>query len=284
METVNNPYVFQTDSEIVKKAFLKDNYLIEYNQQCQDHTLCAIYFSSNDIYFPNSEEVFRKRIVEKNAYEWYGTRVEKAYKHVFVRDIQKQWYIEGINSRASSPELLLELLRNETAGYDVVTIGSSAGGYAAVLYGSLLNAEKILSFNGQFEIRSLLSSSKRETNPLLFFHANDHLSIYLDLKKALQFNENIYYFVSLNSPWDIAQYNHVKEMSELKIIGFKTSHHGIPFLKSALPFVINLSKQELMSYTGKTQSPFFFTVKIIGIFEALRSVVFQMYNKYKRRK
>lgn len=53
------------------------NYLIEYDECCDSKDYCAIYFCSNDIWFPHMEEIFRKRIVEKNFFEWYHCRIEK---------------------------------------------------------------------------------------------------------------------------------------------------------------------------------------------------------------
>lgn len=84
METINKSmFVFQTDSDIVRNVYdSQHNYLIEYNEQCKDKTYCAVYFCSNDLYYPNVEDIFRKRIVEKNFFEWYNLRIEKAYKHI----------------------------------------------------------------------------------------------------------------------------------------------------------------------------------------------------------
>ena len=62
----------------------------------------------------------------------------------FVRDVYKQWYLKGVNAEIDSIEKLYEFLKAETEGYQIVTVGSSAGGYAAVLFGYLLNATKVL--------------------------------------------------------------------------------------------------------------------------------------------
>ena len=95
---------FQTDSDIVWEVYKNNkNYKIEYNENCKEKNYCAIYFCSNDIYYPNNESIFRKRIIEKNFYEWFGTRVDKAYKHIFVRDVFKQWYLTGININIDNP-------------------------------------------------------------------------------------------------------------------------------------------------------------------------------------
>ena len=98
------------------------NYLIEYSIHSQSN-LCAIYFSSNGIYFPNTENTFNEIIVKKNRYEWYDTRVKDAQKHIFVRDVLKQWYVKGINSQIDTQAKLLDFLRKETEGYDIITIG-----------------------------------------------------------------------------------------------------------------------------------------------------------------
>jgi hypothetical protein len=42
--------------------------------------------------------------------------VSEASKHIFLRDVFKQWYLAGINPTVSSPEKLVEFLRQETVG------------------------------------------------------------------------------------------------------------------------------------------------------------------------
>lgn len=163
--------MFQINSEIVRSVYInQQNYKIEYNNSCKKN-ICAIYFSSNDIYYPNNEEIFRKRIVEKNFFEWYNTRIN-ARKHIFLRDIFKQWYLEGINAELDSPEKIFEWLKRETEGYEVVTVGSSAGGYSAVLYGSLLKAQKVIAFNAQFSLKAIADESGEKCNPLVYKYKN----------------------------------------------------------------------------------------------------------------
>jgi len=269
-------FVFQTDADIVRAEFEKDNYLEVYNEECADKSLCAIYFSSNDIYFPNSEDVFRKRILEKDFYEMFNTRVKTAYKHIFVRDIKKQWYIGGINSRVNSPELLFEFLKLKTEGYSVITIGSSAGGYAAVLYGSFLSAKRVFSFNGQFELMSLLKTSNRHIDPLLFRNADSPLAHYFDLRNFVNREIAIYYFSSLGSEWDYQQYIHIKDIPSVKPVLFNTSHHGVPFVKAALPVVINLESITLDKLVGKKYNSLLFSIRLIG----LRKVFWGLYQQY----
>jgi hypothetical protein len=282
MEVKKDDFVFQIDAAIVREAFEKDNFLIEYDEQCVDKGTCAIYFSSNDIYFPNTEDVFKSRIIEKNFYEMFSTRVKAAYKHIFLRDIYKQWYILGINSRIHSPELLHKFLMEETEGFSVITVGSSAGGYAAVLYGSWLSAKRVFSFNGQFELRTLLQTSNPQTDPLLFRNAASEVARYFDLRNFINRKIDIYYFSSLGSAWDNQQYHHVKDITSLKPILFKTAHHGVPFVKSALPVVINMEGDALNKWIGKMFNPIFFSINVGGLSNTIITLYKQLAVRLKR--
>lgn len=233
METLKPTcYVFQTDSEIVNKAYQEqNNFLIEFSDK-GDKEWCAIYFCSNDIYYPNTEDIFRKRILEKNFFEWYHSRINKAYKHIFIRDIFKQWYLNGINKDLNSPQKLIDFLKKETEGYKVITIGSSAGGYAAILYGSFINTQYTFAFNPQFELQSLIKRSSEAINPLLF-RIRDERKQYFDITKFTEKQIKIFYFYSNVSKWDVEQNNHLaQETPTLYRISFHTKHHGIHSSKS----------------------------------------------------
>ncbi|CAM4099553.1 Alpha/beta hydrolase [Zobellia roscoffensis] len=282
---VNPPFVFQVDSDVVKEVYCqRANYKIVLDESVQDKTTCAIYFSSNDIYFPNKEEVFRKRIVDKDAFEWYGTRINNVYKHIFFRDILKQWYLKGVNEELCSIEKVVTFLKTETKGCSIVTLGSSSGGFAAVLFGSLLNAKKVLSFNGQFEVKSLLNTSNETIDPILFRYRDSALVNYYDIKPLINLNVDIFYFYSNGSDWDIKQHSHIKDLRGLNIISFKTNHHGIPFVKQALPKVINLDKNQLMLLTKTVHHPILFSIKMIGLIKMVSGIYVQLREKYKRRK
>jgi len=279
------PFVFQTDSEIIKKVYQKNpNYLIEFSDR-EYQKNCTIYFCSNDIYYPNNEDIFRKRIIEGNLFEWFGTRIQKSNKHIFVRDICKQWYLSGINSNINSPHKLFEFLQRETMGYKVITMGSSAGGYAAILYGCLLKAEHVIAFNPQFELNSLLKNSCEDIDPLIFRLQNTPISKYYDLHDLINDSPtDIFYFYSNKSHWDIEQFDHVRDIKGIHHISFSTKHHGIPFLKVCLPKVINMDKSALLRLSQKSHHPLFFSVKMVGLFKVFRGFIVQIYKAYKKRK
>ena len=278
--------VFQSDSQEVNEYYRNNpNFIIQYSQiddpdaKRERKSYCAIYFSSHDIYYPNHPEAFKKQLVDRNRFEWYGTRIKKARKHIFVRDIKKQWYLNGINKELNSIEKVYEMLKVETKGYEVVTVGSSAGGYAAILFGQLLKARSIFSFNGQTQLYDLLETSNESKNPIVFRKKNDSsVNSYFSLKKYISSPENIFYFYSNKSDWDLIQYEHIKHL-DMHFLGFKTSHHGIPFVKVSIPKVINLESEKLQSLAKENHSPIFFSVKLNG----LKKVSLFLFKQIKRK-
>ena len=277
--------VFQTDSEIVNRQYADNpNYLVEFSTpNTTTENYCILYFSSNDIYYPNTEEAFKKQLLAKNRYEWYGQRIAIGSKHIFIRDIQKQWYLKGINSNVNSLEKLTALLKEETKGYKIIALGSSAGGYAAAYVGSQLGADRILCFNAQFQIGSLLETTTEFLNPVLFRERNNPaINRYFSLRDYVKGTKCLYYFYSDRSSWDVMQYEHIKGLG-VKSIPFRTSHHGIPFLKSNLKYVINLSSEKLDHYVGKVQHPLLFSFKVEGVVKTFLSIYKQVSQKIIRK-
>ena len=269
---INRHFSFQADSDIVNALYINHaNYIIEYNPDV-DNKICILYFSSNDLYYPNNELAFKEQLLNKNRFEWYKTRITGASKHIFLRDIKKQWYLTGINAQVDTPDKLLSFLIEETKGFKVMAVGSSSGGFAAVIYGQLLKAERIYSFNGQFEILSLLNQSTENINPIVFRYSRDeHLKLWYDTKNFIKEPSTIYYFHSSRNNWDKEQNQHIKDL-KLKTISFITSNHGIPFLKTNLPAVLNMPIDDLNVLTGTTIHPIIFSLRIVGLYKTLEGI------------
>jgi len=256
--------VFQTDSKEIEEQFALNNYLIEYNKNVNKQ-YCIIYFSSNDIYYPNNKDAFYQQLVKKNRFEWYNTRISYGYKHIFLRDIKKQWYLEGINKDINSIEKIEAFLIEETKNFEIITVGSSAGGYAAVYFGQKLNARTTFCFNGQFMLLDILENSNENINPIVFREKNNpEINKYFCIKKFITKPRIIYYFYSSRSNWDIIQKNHISDLN-LKIISFNSRRHGIPFLKTSLVKLLSSNVKMLDTLIDKDHEPVFFSLKIEGI-------------------
>ena len=64
-----------------------------------------------------------------------------------------------------SSDLTAEYLSTKIKGYDkVVFIGGSAGGYAAILFGSLLNVDHVVAFNPQTDLKHVSKYYKTRYN------------------------------------------------------------------------------------------------------------------------
>lgn len=273
---------FQTDSDLVQEEYKKNNYLIEFDES-QPTGYCAIYFSSHDIYFPNTEEAFRQRITKKNFFEWYRTRFPGVRKHIYLRDLKKQWYLSGINSKIDSPSALEDFLRAETQGLKILAIGSSAGGYAATLFGNLLGAERILNFNGQSDLNVFLSESTEAENPLLFQYKNSELRKYYNLSSFLpSVSPQTFYFYSDKSHQDIHHFECLKSTSA-STIAFNTSHHGIPFLKCSLEHILSKKNAELKQLSSQRHHPILFSIKQSGLLTVFLFLCQLVVQQIKRR-
>lgn len=275
--------VFQVDSAIVQEAYTSmDNYLICYDQQKQGLNTCAVYFSSNYIYFPNNTETFKKEIIEKNKFEWFSQRYPSANKHIFIRDIFKQWYLKGINKNLNSIESLADFLKEELAGYTSVFIGSSSGGFMAVLLGSLLQVDRVYTFNGQFFLTDLLESSSPMVDPILFQErSNPEVFKYYKIKDYLKNPERIYYFYSSKSDWDIKQCSEILDTG-IHVIAVNSGIHGIPFLTHNLKGLFSLNKKELKLLKASIINPIWFSIQLVGVLKTFVFLFKILPNAYKR--
>jgi hypothetical protein len=280
--------IFQVDSPEVLNGFDTDNYSIEYSENKEaQKDFCVIYFSSNEIYYPNTSQAFEYSILKRDKYEWQRNRLPQAHKHIFIRDIRKQWYIGGINSRMDNPLKLTEFLKKETDGFRVFCVGSSAGGFAAILFGSLLKVDRVYAFNAQLNLNVTLERSDSNTDPILHEKATDNeYNIFYDVSKELNQHTDYYYFQSCHSEIDTEQYNNIspKAQEQLSIIRFKTSNHGFPFLRVNLPYVLAFDKIKLNSFVDKTYHPLRFSINLIGVKSTLQFVFKAVWDRYNKKR
>lgn len=242
----------------------KANYLIEDSKE--NSKLCVIYFSGHGLFFPETTENFRRVIVDENRFEWYKHRFDGTSKSIFVRDICKNFYVEGINSKYDSVDSLCDFLAKESAGYEVVTIGSSAGGYAAVLFGCLLKAKRVYSFSGQIDLwnyfdfpnKKLLQKSREESAKAKYYNL-------VDLLDSAE-STTVVYFTPAHCKEDIYQVEQLRKSSNNKIvlISIKSRRHGVPVLRESLPFVWQLEESELLKAASKPMSLLAFTMRCGG--------------------
>ena len=225
--------------ELTQKYFDKNNFIIQTENINNGEKWAVIYASSHNLYKPENEEGFIKDIVKKDNYEWFKTRIPFAEKHIFIRDISKRFYRFGISNKINSLEEFAKFIKPELEGYKLITIGSSAGGTAAIELGNFLNAEYIYTFS-----------------PVLRPHGEDYPQekIEEDLKNKKIFDITslvknsqipIFYMYPSESQFDIFTANLIKDCQNIKFVPIKCPVHGIPVNKRLLKAIIKQSKEEL---------------------------------------
>jgi pimeloyl-ACP methyl ester carboxylesterase len=73
-------------------------------------------------------------------------------RRLFARDVRQVWYQHGVSSFGDTIEEVAESLRvvqDAVGARRLVAVGHSAGGYAALMLGTLLGAERVVAFTPQ---------------------------------------------------------------------------------------------------------------------------------------
>lgn len=71
---------------------------------------------------------------------------------IYLRDLKHNWYLNGVPGVGNTVEEITNFLLDQKALYSfrkIITIGASAGGFAALLYGSRIGADVIMAFSPQ---------------------------------------------------------------------------------------------------------------------------------------
>lgn len=214
------------------KVYSGENYLIKDNKQNNVEKIAVLYFSSSGIYFPNTEEMFSKAFVENDKYEFLDSELKiKADKEIYIRDIAKQFYITGISQMCPDMDSLFQLLKKETEGFKVITVGSSAGGYAATLIGYLLNAELIYCFSGYFNLEIV------DTETWFYvekYKNNRSRNKYYKLGNYIKTNKTkLVYFYPTRLSDDVKQAEYLMKYKNdnMAIVGMTSGLHGVCVLK-----------------------------------------------------
>lgn len=243
------------DTDVLWEAYSKDNFEVEHTpKNMEGNRVAVVYFSSNGLYW-RGDKNFQHRIIEQNRYEWKKNKLKYADLHIFVRDIWCRYYFYGINNQVDSIVKLAEFIKEMTQGYDkVIMIGSSAGGYAASLIGSLNKADYVLSFSGQFDVEAFdkycCEASKCEyPNDKYYMVKGQDLT---ERKQYLQIAEYvkkadipIYYFVGNYNQADVHDCQIAMSLPNVRVFRFENKKHGMPVDKKCLADLVNMDKNSL---------------------------------------
>lgn len=284
--------IWDEDNPLVREQRSRDNYVIRDYKGKGASPVCVIYFSSNGLYYPNTEESFRN-FMEKDRFEWMHHHVRRARREIYVRDIFKQWYIAGINDSIDSIGGLVEWLRGQVPdGCRVVTVGNSSGGYMAVLAGCLLGACRVYDFSGQFDISDILYGDSGKNALFRRRVAGGEAAdasmlgyLYLDLVPLIKTSDatNIYYFYPAGCQDDLRQAELVADVENVYSFAFKGNTHGQTMYNYNLDDVLNMKQGRLSAlarkYRGRQLGRLGFSVAVCGLWRTLLHMLKKMGNK-----
>lgn len=104
---------------------------------------------------------------------------------LFIIDKHRCWYQKGIENRSTDIESTVEFLRKKIQNYkEVIFIGASSGGYAAILFGSLLSIKKVIAFFPQTNLEGILNyQNKKYFNLKQYINKKTKYYLYADYSK-----------------------------------------------------------------------------------------------------
>ena len=234
-----------------------------------------VFFSSKGLFNENSFEDFTSKILMQDRYEWENVicspELRKAAgTFIFVRDIRMNDWLTGINGTDNTPEKVMQRLQKLCAGKQhCIFCGSSMGGFAALLFGTMLAAERIFVFSPIVELDSFNrvciseGAPVRDTNHHATLINDPNMAAYIaPLPQIAEYSGVLYWFYPNQFAYDVSQYDLVKENPHIRFFSVNRHQHGSTIPVESIIRVISESQNRLdvlhEKYKGKRINPLLF--------------------------
>lgn len=151
------------------------------------------------------------------SFAGYAKQVGGIPRHEFVRFLETQFahtsrhfymdpdvnlYHNGIRGLTKSVDETADYLRKEVQGYrNVLFLGASGGGYAAILFGSLLGVQSVVAFIPQTVRRAKTGVDEKYRDLVPHMHAETQYYLYGD--------------VTISDPLNIHHISHCERVADL---------------------------------------------------------------------
>jgi pimeloyl-ACP methyl ester carboxylesterase len=153
-------------------------------------------------------------------------------KKAFVRDVKSVWYhhgVAGVGDDIDSVAGYLRALVDEAGVEQTITIGSSAGGYGALLFGALLSSE-VHAFSPQTFIDPELRRIHDDARwPRSIQDLDGRMDPrYADLRTAISASEadcHVYYPTGVRI--DVVHAEHLGDLRQVTLHPFESSNHNL---------------------------------------------------------
>jgi hypothetical protein len=166
-------------------------------------------------------------------YEFFRVTEGLPVRRVFVRDLDQVWYLRGVRGLGDTlPEAAAALGEALGAPVRLVTTGNSAGGFAAIAFGSLLGADETHAFAPQtaidrrHRVRWMDVRWPREMHHLRRVRAAPEL---LDLRTVLRDHPGsaIHVHHSAAHGWDRRHAEHLRDLPDVTLHAYPAGGHRL---------------------------------------------------------
>jgi len=162
--------------------------------------------------------------------EFMNSLYGKGVNLLFIKDFQQCWYQQGLLGISNNIDETVEFIRQilPQNQHHIRTVGTSAGGFAALLFGALLGADKILAFGPQTIVNKKTFNKFKSVDSREKDMGDD--GRYLDLVKLLgsinYAGEAHLHFAGENKI-DSAAAERLRDFSSVHLHPYKTNNHNI---------------------------------------------------------
>jgi hypothetical protein len=137
---------------------------------------------------------FKQNVAGVQPFEFFNTFSDCNAQTLFLKDPSKTWFLSGVPGFGESVEKVVNNILSLKKQFNIeriVTIGGSSGGFASLLYGSLLKADRAIALMPQTFVEPTLRKEKNikiyEKNVRELYRLAPHSALkYGDIKENLQ--------------------------------------------------------------------------------------------------
>ena len=186
--------------------------------------ICRDYSASSDVLLVSFSGL--KRNPEKiPGFSLRGTLVGLNVKKLYLRDLDKAWFLRGLHGVAEGVEATAAFIRAERSSVNarrVIFTGYSLGGFAALLYGALCGADEVHAISPQTFLtfwrrwRTGDHRWRRYVLPMYFNGTRRYHDLHPWLAQTPTRTQLNVYFAR-DSELDAAHAEHVRGMPQVKI-------------------------------------------------------------------
>lgn len=169
--------------------------------------------------------------------EFYNSSQIIEESKIFFRDFSQCWYQDGLSDISKdilSTSSYIETLINEIKPQKLFFVGNSMGGYAAILFSTLIGSGEAIAFSPQTfisPIMRLVYHDNRWRQQIWNTYKRSVLKPKVwDLKPLLRRskgNQKITIFVSKDDPLDMIHASHLRSISNVRIFEFDGGGHNV---------------------------------------------------------